>query len=177
MKNEINCHLYQGFTLIDLLIVLAILLITAGIGLPSFANLLEENRAYNYTKTLAKQMVFARHYALNYNTSVTICPLKHSKCDTQWKEDISVFIDYNRNRRFEGKDKLLGLLEDPPHTDTLLYPRRGITYRSDGSINGFQSGTFRYCPRVKDSQFSLGLVVNQAGRTRYRQDKIDCLAK
>lgn len=175
MTSKIKPNL--GLTLIDLLIVLAIVLITAGIGMPSFSGLLEENRAYNYTKNISKQIVFARHYALNFGTSVTICPVKSFKCDKFWEKDISVFVDYNQNRRIDGKDKLLGVLEDPPHYDTLLYPRRGITFRADGSINGFQSGTFRYCPRQKDSPFSLGLVVNQAGRSRYRQDKIDCLPK
>lgn len=165
----------KGLTLIDLLIVLAIIFITAGIGMPSFSNLLEESRAYNYTKTIAKNMVYARHYAINYGTSVTICPIKGFKCDKRWEKDISLFIDYNRNLKLDGKDKLLGVLEDPPAYDTLLYPRRGVTYRADGSINGLQSGTFRYCPRVKDSPFSLGLVVNQAGRTRYREDDIDCV--
>lgn len=176
MNSKINLsHPTRGLTLIDLLIVLAIIFITAGLGLPSFSSLLDENRAHNFTQQLSRHIVFSRHYAASYGSAVTICPLKNGKCINDWQHEITIFVDHNLNRRFNDKDKLLKVLDSPPKHDTLLYPRRGITFRADGSINGFQSGTFRYCPRFKDSQFSLGLVINQAGRSRYRQQKIDCL--
>ena len=167
-----HCH---GFTLIDLLIVLAVIFITAGLGLPSLSSLLEKNRATNFTWQISKHVTFSRNYAINYGSAVTICPLKGNKCINDWQRDISIFVDHNLNRKLGGNDKLLKVLDDPPAIDTLLYPRRGITFRADGSINGFQSGTFRYCPRVKDSPFSQGLVVNQAGRSRYRHSEVDCL--
>ena len=165
----------QGLTLIDLLIVLAIVFITAGLGVPSLTSLLDDNRATNFTQQLSRQIVFSRHYAANYGTGVTLCPLKGNKCVNDWQQEISIFVDFNLNRQFGEQDKLLSILDAPLKQDTLIYPRRGITFRADGAIHGFQSGTFRFCPRYKDSPYSQALVVNQAGRTRYRYEDIDCM--
>jgi len=164
----------RGITLIDLLIVMAIVFITAGIGLPSFAHLLSDNRAQMYVKTLQRDIIYMRHYAINYGQPVTICPLDGGKCVNDWSKDISIFIDLNLNRKRNDDEKLLKLLPDPRLGDTLTYPRHGITFRTDGSINGFQSGTFRYCPDTLDSKLSKGLVVNQAGRPRFRDEDISC---
>ncbi len=163
-----------GFTLIDSLIVIAILAMTMGFGWPSLQSTLAESRTEMYMKTLSRDILYMRVYAINHGTPVTLCPLKGGKCIKDWQEKISVFIDYNMDRKMGGKDKLLKLLDDPRKGDYFSYPRIGLTFRSDGSINGFQSGTFRYCPVEKNSLMSKGLVVNQAGRPRYRQNKVKC---
>jgi type IV fimbrial biogenesis protein FimT len=163
-----------GFTLIDSLIVIAILAMTMGFGWPSLQSTLDESRTDMYMKTLSRDIMYMRVYAITQGTPVTLCPLKGGKCIKDWKEKISVFIDYNMDRKMGGKDRLLKLLDDPRKGDYFSYPRIGLTFRSDGSINGFQSGTFRYCPVDKNSLMSKGLVVNQAGRPRYRQKKVKC---
>jgi prepilin-type N-terminal cleavage/methylation domain-containing protein len=174
MKPFIMPTRFCGFTIIELLIVVAILAITAGLSIPSLQSTLAESRAQMYMKSLSRDIAYIRSYAVSYGTSVTICPLDNSRCSTDWSKNITVFIDHNMDRIQGGNDRLLKILTNPRIEDTLTYPRKGLTFRSDGSINGFQSGTFRYCPVNKTSQFSKGLVVNQAGRSRFRQDKINC---
>lgn len=164
----------RGFNLIDLLIVVAILSITAGIGLPSLTSLLSESRTKTYITSLSRDIMYMRTFAISKSAPVTICPLKGSKCVGDWTKNISVFIDKDMNRVKATDEKLLKVIDDPKPGDFFSYPRIGITFRADGSINGFQSGTFRYCPQTKDSQFSLGLTVNQAGRPRLRTKKIKC---
>jgi type IV fimbrial biogenesis protein FimT len=165
----------KGFTFLELLIVLVIVMITAGLGLPSFSQILDETRAHLYMKSLSRDIAFTRSFAISQGHPVTLCPLDGGVCIDDWTENISIFVDYNLNRKLGGKDVLLKQLQDPAKRDTFIYPRTGITFRSDGSINGFQSGTFRYCPTTKTSEFSTGLVVNQAGRSRFRDEDIQCI--
>jgi type IV fimbrial biogenesis protein FimT len=164
----------RGVTLIDLLITIAIVSITAGLSLPSLTQTLAESRAQMYMKSLSRVIMYTRTYAITQGHAVTICPLKNSKCDTDWSKGISVFTDPNMDRRKSKNERIVKILDDPGKNDFLTYPRRGITFRPDGSINGYQSGTFRYCPLQKTSQFSKGLVVNQNGRPRYRSKGITC---
>lgn len=164
----------NGFSLIDLLITIAIVSITAGLSLPSLTSTLAESRAEMYMKSLSRVILFTRSYAITQGHAVTICPLKGSKCNPDWTENISVFIDKNMDRKKGSDERLLKVVDDPGKQDFFSYPRRGITYRSDGSINGYQSGTFRYCPLDKHSEFSKGLVVNQAGRPRYVKKEVEC---
>ncbi|MFT4927975.1 MAG: type IV fimbrial biogenesis protein FimT [Phenylobacterium sp.] len=164
----------SGLTLIDLLITIAIVSITAGLTLPSLTQTLAESRAQMYMKSLGRVIMYTRSYAITQGHAVTICPLVGGKCKIDWSKNISVFIDRNMDRRKSQDERLLKVVDDPGQQDYLTYPRRGITYRPDGSINGYHSGTFRYCPLTKTSEFSKGLVVNQAGRPRFRNKNIEC---
>lgn len=166
--------LQQGFNLLDLMIVVAIVSITAGIGLPSFQSLLSESRAHMYVKSLSRDLMFMRTYAISQGHSVTICPLEGAECQGDWSQNIKIFIDNDLNRIKGTKEKVIKVIDDPKLTDYFSYPRTGLTFRPDGSINGFQSGTFRYCPDTKDSLLSVGLTINQAGRQRFRDRKIKC---
>ncbi len=177
-QSDANSPLYRrlqkGFNLLDLLIVVAIVAITAGMGLPSLTSLLSESRAHHYLSSLSRDLIYMRSYAVNYGVDVTICPLKGAQCVNDWQRDIHIFIDKDRNRARNSDEKLLKVIDAPTKGDHFNYPRIGLTFRPDGSINGFQSGTFRYCPDTKDSVFSAGLVVNQAGRSRIKTKKIKC---
>lgn len=164
----------KGFNLIDLLIVVAIVCITAGMGLPSLQALLSETRATTYITALSRDIMYMRTYAINQGHAVTICPLEGSKCIKDWSKNLHVFIDDDMNRVRATNEQIIKVIDDPKVGDYFEYPRIGITFRSDGSINGFQSGTFRYCPDTKDSLLSVGLTINQAGRSRIRTQGIRC---
>ena len=129
-----------------------------------------------FMRAFARDIGYIRTYAISHGMNVTICPLDGPKCKNDWSKDISIFIDNDLNRFRGNHERLLKVIDDPKPGDTFTYPRVGVTFRSDGSINGFQSGTFRYCPDTLDSPFSKGLVVNQAGRPRFRSDKVRCKA-
>jgi type IV fimbrial biogenesis protein FimT len=174
LHHHLNTSNQHGLTLIDLLIVVAILSVTMGLTLPSLQSTLSESRAEMYMKSLSRDIMYMRTYAITQGNAVTICPLDGPKCINDWSKNISIFVDNNLDRIKGQNERMLKLVDDPGKRDTFTYPRRGITFRNDGSINGFQSGTFRYCPGVIDSPFSKGLVVNQAGRSRYRVKKIKC---
>ncbi|MGB2707488.1 MAG: pilus assembly protein, partial [Pseudoalteromonas nigrifaciens] len=53
--------------------------------------------------------------------------------------------------------------------DSLEYPREALTFRPDGSLNGFQNGTFIYCPNSDKANLEgLALSVSQTGRIRIK---------
>ena len=64
----------SGFTLIEIMVTIAIVGIFASIALPSFSRLIESNRINTATNELVSNLLFARSEALKRSNTVTLCP-------------------------------------------------------------------------------------------------------
>lgn len=90
----------RGFTLAELLVVLTVLGILLGIGIPSFRSLLEQNRATSAANQLQASLQFARSTAIAQGRPVTICvanfatnPVSCNANSNNWHEGWIVRLD------------------------------------------------------------------------------------
>jgi prepilin-type N-terminal cleavage/methylation domain-containing protein len=75
----------RGFTLPELLISVLLLLILTSMAIPSFSRYLHHEKQEDYLNTLAETLQFAHLYALQHQTTITLCPSQnHQTCDTDW---------------------------------------------------------------------------------------------
>jgi type IV fimbrial biogenesis protein FimT len=64
----------RGFTLPELLIVVTVMAVLLSIGVPSFTQLIRDQRVKTASFEVFSSLVFARSEAISRNTSVTITP-------------------------------------------------------------------------------------------------------
>ncbi len=78
----------RGFTLIELMIAITVLAILLGIGIPSFRDIIQNNRATAATNELVTALQLARSEAVKRRQNVTVCRRNAagSACDngTDW---------------------------------------------------------------------------------------------
>ena len=68
---------YIGFTIIETLVSLAILLSLIAIGIPNFNSFLINMRVDSEIAVLHRMLLLARNNAINSEVYVTICPLNN----------------------------------------------------------------------------------------------------
>ena len=171
----------QGFTLLELLITLVIVVVLVAMGAPAMTGLLERMRVEDAVSRWQADLTYARQAAATYNTIVTLCPVgadsaggAEKSCADDWSRGYSIFMDGDGNGAVNEGDEVL-------HR-RLAVDQRDHTRASDGmtlirfDTEGFTqtAGTLVYCPSDVASELSQGLVIRSTGQTRRAIEAVNC---
>jgi len=161
----------QGFTLIEVIIVLVISVILVTMAIPSFQSLIQGNRLTATSTSIKNDIMFARNQSVSYLNYVTICPLENNVCTSNWAGGIDIFIDGGSRGTFDGEDILLKNGDQFNSADTLVYPTNSITFTPDGQITG-SAASFRYCTDV--DRVGVSVAYSGSAKILSSDDFSDC---
>ncbi|MGL4612703.1 MAG: GspH/FimT family pseudopilin [Shewanella sp.] len=160
-------HTKQGFTLVELMVTIAVAAILLAIGVPSLGSMYESSRATNNATKIHNIMVFARNHAVSYGVTVLACPFATTtSCGTtkDWSKGIRIYINTG------GSEKLLKVIDNFHDGDKITGTVSSISFSSDGLSSG---GTLTYCPNNK-STGSTAIIVNAGGIVTNGPKNTDC---
>ncbi|MFM8443315.1 MAG: GspH/FimT family pseudopilin [Methylococcus sp.] len=87
----------SGFTLIELMVTLAVAAIVLTVGIPSFREFIERNRVSAYTNRLVGALQLARSEAIKRGRHVTLCNYdsnkKECKSDGAWQDGWQLYVN------------------------------------------------------------------------------------
>ena len=161
----------RGFTLIEMLICVAILAVLAGIAAPAFGKLIGKTRAQTARSQLAVAFNEARIAAVSHGKHAVVCPSQDQRtCSdtTQWQLGWIVFTDANHNREVDDGETPLSVGQALAGGVAITGSsgRLRIDYQPDGSASG-TNATLTVCDRASGAAEARTLVINQGGRVRY----------
>jgi type IV fimbrial biogenesis protein FimT len=139
-----------GFTLMELLMTIAIAAIVATIGIPSFQYVTNSNRVAGEVNGLLADLQFARAEAIKEGQPVTVCMSKGGvTCDTTGNAWNSGWIVYSNptgtgaNTTVPAAGSILRIQNTFTSTDTFLAAPAfsAITYNREGYAIGVGNGT------------------------------------
>lgn len=102
MWNTVTIKINKGFTLIELMITVAIMSIMLTVGLPSFQSIIASSRLTSSANAMVSALQLARFEALKQHKTVTI-----RKKGTNWQDGWDVFVDRNENGNIDSGEALV----------------------------------------------------------------------
>ncbi|CAG7857583.1 hypothetical protein MCAMS1_02461 [biofilm metagenome] len=167
----------QGVTLLELMATLSIAGTLLAIAIPSFMDVITNNRTTSIANQLVNALAYARTEAIKRGIPVAI---KHKGgIKSVWDEGWDIFTDTNGDGLMNMTDELLKTYDALPQGHTL---RTGtsyaywMAYKSDGNSDGAKLGhdTFRLCDSSADTAKSRSIILNKTGRVRVKTGTTKC---
>lgn len=167
------CAMLRGFTLIELIITLAIVSIIAALTAPAIGNFIDSGRMSSATNAVVTELVFTKSEAVKRSTPVTYCASSDlAKCTGTWDAGWIVFVDTDGDGVFENADgdEVLRRSESPLNSLAVKSARSAITFQPRGTT--FATNTMTLCSKNADVE-NRAIVLSQVGRHRVAKSAND----
>ena len=171
-----------GFSLIELMITVALAAIVLAMGVPAFGDLVQDNRMATLINDLVTDLNLARSEAIKQAVPLTICKRNTAgtNCNNagNWSDGWIVFSDLNDNGNLDddgdanlcetGEDCVLRAHAPFPASNLVKFSRNRLTYDAQGFSYGY-TGTFVFCDGRGYTK-ARGRIISNPGRIRATAD-------
>lgn len=167
----------SGFTLIEVMITIAILAVLLALAAPSFQALIASSRLTAATNDLVSAFAQARSHAIKVGNRTTVCMSATGGACTDsggWQQGWISFVDTTRSGTTAAVDSGETINSVFPALPTGIIINGNlpyISYSADGQTKtmtgGFLSGTIRVCSTsssLSNDKRARNLTLNSAGR-------------
>ncbi len=162
----------SGFTLIELMITMAVVAIVLTLGIPMFQDTIRNNRLATTVNDFISSLNLTRSEAIKRGVRVTLCKSSNgTSCNigsVGYQQGWIVFTDPNGNATVDSGEQIVRVYNTitgislTGNTNILNY----ISYTADGmtrlTTGGLQMGTLTVCIAPKAFQ----IVISGGGRAR-----------
>ena len=150
----------RGHSLLEILLVLALIGIIAFVAIPGLHTLFLKHKANTQINQLVRALNFARNLAIIENKSVLLCPANPTKqCGNDWQQGIDIYLLTAKGNQIIKKI--------PEFTGAKLSWNRKantIVFAANGALNS-QNGRFDYA-LFPEQAFNKHVILSSTGRIR-----------
>lgn len=169
-----------GFTLVELMITLAVAAIVVTAGVPSFMSMIASNRVTAASNEMVTALNLAKSEAIRSGQNTVLCKSADgSSCDDKkaWGDGWLLFNDANGDQKKQDTEQVVRVhAAADPSLDFVFRSGNFIEFRPNGRTN--ESGRFCFRNSYQDDN-SRAVVLTPAGRIRTetrKGSKNDCEA-
>ncbi|PPU40563.1 GspH/FimT family pseudopilin [Xanthomonas arboricola] len=155
-----------GFTLVELMIAIAVLAILLTIALPSFRGVIRSNRVASSANETLGLLSLARSEAIRNRRGGGVCgSASGTACDNNWGSGMLAWADTDGDGAFKGGDTVLRFVSIDPSLSNSGPSGTAISFDGRGRRLASSNQQITLQPTMCDGQpLRRTLVVNGAGQ-------------
>lgn len=151
-----------GFTLIETMVTVAVIAITASMFVPAMQTFVANNRLISVANGLVSDLSLARSEAIKRATSVTVCQSTNGTAcnNSAWTSGWIVFVDVNTSGTVDAGDTVLKISRGTANSMATVtqggFSTAGyVQFNASGESNS-GTGTFTVCqPKYNTQQITV----------------------
>ncbi|MDH3490975.1 MAG: GspH/FimT family pseudopilin [Gammaproteobacteria bacterium] len=169
-NTDIGTTRQGGFTLIELIVTLAVAAIVLSVGIPSFRGVIMDNRLVSQSNQFVTSVKMARSAAVRYQRPATVCSSANfdaavptCSANNDWSDGWIVWVDKDRDALTDANEiiSVFGPINNASTlssatTSSFTYDARGFAMTGGGDLTLCDSRT---------SEMGRLIKVNSVGRT------------
>ena len=164
---------YSGFTLLELLITVAVIAIAMAIAVPSMREFTQNDRLTTNINTFIGHLALARSEAVKRSQHVAGCVSNDAASCTggNWEDGWIIYIDADATNSFSAGEEILRAQQALDGGNTLTPAGIGsqIIYDYRGFVDAGSVGSFLLCD-IRSGDFGKTVRITTTGRVRLEVD-------
>ncbi len=160
----------SGFTLLELMITMAIVGLVFAIGIPSMNTFIQNDRLVTQINTLIGHLSYARSEAVKRSQQVGVCVSNNTTSCTggnNWENGWIIYVDLDGDGSFTADEDILRAQQRLEGENTLSPGAIGtqVTYDYRGFVDAASLGTFSLCDD-RGAAYGKAVSISVTGRVR-----------
>ena len=159
----------KGFTLIEMMITVAIAALLLTTAIPSFQALITNNRLSTQANAFIGALQLARSEAIKRNLNVTVCQSgDEQNCSNNasgFEQGWIVFVDQNNSNTRDDGEAIINTKQAMPQGMS-LNGGGPIRYRAAGTVAPVNNPTLYLCQQGNNN--GRNIVISRTGRVRVK---------
>jgi len=155
-----------GFTLIEMMVVIAISSIVLLIAVPSFRDIVQRNRFEASENGFIQMLKNARNESVKRNTGVRLSPLAASPpASNEWGEGVRVWVDNDNDDSYDVGEEILEIepfsgvqIDANPNFTSMIFRPNGRVEKLSGAV----TYTFNICVEGRSEGATVVLSVSSS---------------
>ncbi|MFC3203837.1 GspH/FimT family pseudopilin [Alteromonas oceani] len=163
---------HSGYTLIELMITVAVLSIIAGVVVPGARGFINHSILTKEINELSALTRLARFKAMEEQTEVVVCPSQdYTNCISNWTYPSMAFYDVDGDGERDTNETLLSSTEKLHGSVKIDATSKALVFDVRGGAN--VTTTFTICDDTSKADKAVGLIINGYGKIAIAQDSDD----
>ena len=160
----------SGYTLLELMITLALVATIFAFGIPSMNTFIQNDRLVTQINTLVGHLSYARSEAVKRSQQVAVCVSNNTISCTggnNWENGWIIYVDLDGDGSFTGGEQVLRAQQQLEGANTLSAGTIGtqVTYDYRGFVDAASVGSFSLCDD-RGAAYGKAISISPTGRVR-----------